>query len=92
MIMIMIRIVIMIVVMVISMVMIVFFMVMIWIRIRIKINSMIMIMIIIRRPSGEEGASAFRSCLLIMRIKSSACASVSGGPAGPGSTPAHAYF
>ena len=66
MIMIMIRIVIIIVVMVISMVMIVFFMVMIWIRIRIKINSMIMIMIIIRRPSGEEGASAFRSCLPII--------------------------
>ena len=69
MIMIMIRIVIMIVVMVISMVMIVFFMVMIWIRIRIKINSMIMIMIIIRRPSGEEGASAFRSLTIYKDLK-----------------------
>ena len=41
---------------------------MIWIRIRIKINSIIMIMIIIRRPSGEEGASAFRLCLLMIGL------------------------
>ena len=38
-------------------------MVVICIRIRMRINSMIMMMILIRRPSSEEGASAFRSCL-----------------------------